>query len=132
MNAVTLWVLLSAVFATIACSAFAYALGRRVERRNTARAALRRGLKMSHDGSTIVDPNIEWIYTKPPRTDSKVLLLTIGDVQTSGNWYGEIGQHFKAWHPEPKRNKALEHKLGILESTRIQNNAQRAINREHV
>lgn len=125
------WVGWAALCAFSACLLMAYAWGRRAERRYIARAtAARRGLKMSADGSTIVDPNMVWIYTKPPRMDSKVLLLTIGDIQTSGSWYGEVGQHFKAWHPEPKRDKALEHKLGILESTRV-HQRPRTIYREH-
>jgi hypothetical protein len=54
---------------------------------------------------------IEWIYSIPPKTDSKVNLLTIGRTSTTGNWYGKYGEFFIAWHPLAKRNKGLEDQL---------------------
>jgi hypothetical protein len=56
----------------------------------------------------------DWIYEVPPRTDAKVQLLTVGRIATYGSWYGELGEHFIAYCPLPKRNKELERRLGLL------------------
>lgn len=54
---------------------------------------------------------IEWRYTIPPRTDSKLWLLTIGNVAVTGYWHGALGQYYKGWYPNPKRNKEIERQL---------------------
>lgn len=56
----------------------------------------------------------EWRYEVAPRTDAKVLLLTTGATQTSGNWNGAYGEYYVAWYPLPKRNKRREKELGVL------------------
>lgn len=52
----------------------------------------------------------EFLYECAPK-GQKVQLLTRGGVCVHGQWYGDYGQHFWAWAPLPKRNKALEESL---------------------
>ena len=61
--------------------------------------------------TTATQTEMYWHYTKPKNPDSKMFLLNLGNVATIGNWYGEVGQYFKAWCPMPKRDKALEKQL---------------------
>lgn len=57
---------------------------------------------------------VYWRYEVPKSTDAKVLLLTIGRVAVTGNWYGPYGQNFIAWAPLPRRDKEQEARLGLL------------------
>lgn len=67
---------------------------------------------MSEQPCTTAPPGeIYWRYSIPTRTDSKMWLLTIGNVAVIGNWSGALGEFYKAWCPMPKRNKALEEQL---------------------
>lgn len=54
---------------------------------------------------------VYWRYSVPRNSDSKMWLLTIGNVGVPGFWHGELGQYYKAWCPMPKRDKALEKQL---------------------
>lgn len=54
-----------------------------------------------------------WRYGVPPRTDAKVLLLTVGRTAVIGNWTGGYGDAFIAWAPLPKRDKTEEARLGL-------------------
>lgn len=54
---------------------------------------------------------IVWRYYIPPRTDGKLWLLTIGNVAVIGYWHGALGQYYKGWFPNPKRDKELERQL---------------------
>lgn len=56
---------------------------------------------------------VYWRYEVPPRTDSKVFLLTKGRVAVVGNWYGAYGESFIAWSPMLKRDKEQEARLGL-------------------
>lgn len=73
-------------------------------------------------GSTVTNKNyvaapvVEWHYEVPQRTDAKMLLLNTGGVAVIGNWYGALGDVFVAWAPLPKRNKAREAELNLLQS----------------
>lgn len=67
---------------------------------------------MTDQNVTTAPPgDIFWRYSIPPRSDSKMYLLTIGNVAVTGNWSGELGEFYKAWCPCPKRDKALELEL---------------------
>ena len=46
--------------------------------------------------------DIYWRYEVCPSLGANVLLLTIGGVCVSGQWYGPLGYAFKAWCPLPK------------------------------
>lgn len=61
---------------------------------------------------TVVHLTEEWKYEEGPR-GVKVQLLTVGDIAVYGEWKGELGEFFKAWHPVPKRNKKIEADLGL-------------------
>jgi len=43
-----------------------------------------------------------WRHEACPHPGSKVLLLTIGNVCITGQWFGKKGQYFNAWCPLPK------------------------------
>lgn len=43
-----------------------------------------------------------WRAGKPPSSDAKVLLLTIGGTCVVGQWYGVIGFAFTHWCPLPR------------------------------
>ena len=58
--------------------------------------------------------DVHWRYAVPRNGDSKMLLLNLGGVAVIGNWYGELGEHFLAWCPLPKRDKQLERSLGLV------------------
>jgi hypothetical protein len=79
---------------------------------------------MSAPDSTItnehvaVDESYPWRYTVPPRSDTKLQLLTVGDVAVHGQWRGKLGEFYKAWTPMPKRDKKREKELGLLDSKR--------------
>lgn len=51
-------------------------------------------------------------YRDPAPRGVKLTLLTIGNVQVTGEWSDDGG--YKAWAPLLKRDKELERKLGIL------------------
>jgi len=57
--------------------------------------------------------DVHWRYEVPSRTDSKMLVLTIGGMCVVGSWYGRLGEHFIAWSPMPKRDHVLESVLGV-------------------
>ena len=57
--------------------------------------------------SVLTTSGVKWNYSIPRNTDSKVHLLTIGMVVTSGSWYGKYGQYFLAWAPLPKVDKQI-------------------------
>lgn len=57
---------------------------------------------------------IYWRYEVPHSTDAKVLLLTVGRIAVTGQWYGPYGQNFIAWAPLPRRDKEQEARLGLL------------------
>lgn len=59
------------------------------------------------------DSAIHWRYSEAP-SGVIVMLLTVGGVATKGKWTGEYGEHFKAWFPLPKRDKAKERELGFI------------------
>jgi hypothetical protein len=59
----------------------------------------------------VTGDHIAWSYTKPLHGGAKSLLLTIGGILITGNWHGEVGEHFLAWAPMPRRDKALEAEL---------------------
>lgn len=40
-----------------------------------------------------------------------MLLLTAGEVAVIGQWQGEVGEHFLAWCPLPKKAKPLTHDI---------------------
>ncbi len=70
---------------------------------------------MTDQSVTTAPPGeIHWRYTVPRNGDSKMLLLNLGGVAIIGNWYGELGEHFLAWCPLPKRDKQLERALGLV------------------
>lgn len=70
---------------------------------------------MSTQATTTASPGeLYWRHSLPCRTDSKMLLLTVGEVAVIGQWYGTVGEHFLAWCPLPKRDKALEVSLGLV------------------
>jgi hypothetical protein len=53
-----------------------------------------------------------WRYEKPAHGGgAKTQLLTIGGMSVVGQWRGELGEHYLAWAPLLKRNKALEREL---------------------
>jgi hypothetical protein len=74
------------------------------------------GYLMTETNDPVITGTSEWVYAVPPRTDAKVQLLTIGAIQTTGNWYGKYGEFFVAYAPLPKRNKEIERKLGVLQN----------------
>jgi hypothetical protein len=49
--------------------------------------------------------DVYWRHEKPKRTDQTMLLLTTGEVMTSGQWVGEFGEFFVGWSPMPKIDK---------------------------
>jgi hypothetical protein len=49
--------------------------------------------------------DVYWRHEKPKRTDQTMLLLTTGEVMTSGQWIGEFGEFFVGWSPMPRINK---------------------------
>lgn len=53
---------------------------------------------------------VQWQYNLPTRR-CKMLLLSIGGVLVTGDWYGALGEYFFAWAPMPKRDHELERKL---------------------
>jgi hypothetical protein len=69
----------------------------------------------SNNDPVIADnPDSEFKYEVPPRTDATVLLLTKHGVCVPGEWRGKYGQYFIGWAPMPKRNKQREKELGLL------------------
>lgn len=71
---------------------------------------LKRSATMSEQAVTTAPPgDLHWRYSVPPRTDSKMLLLTVGEVAVIGSWYGTVGEHFLAWCPLPKKAKPVVH-----------------------
>ena len=50
-------------------------------------------------------------YIDPAPKGVKLTLLTVGNVQVTGEW---MEGAFKAWAPLLRRDKELERKLGIL------------------
>lgn len=63
---------------------------------------------MSTQATTTAPPGeLYWRHSLPRRTDSKMLLLTVGEVAVIGQWYGKVGEHFLAWCPLPKRDKRV-------------------------
>jgi hypothetical protein len=53
-----------------------------------------------------------WHYTEPAPRGVKLTLLTIGNIQVTGEWADNM--KYKAWAPLLRRNKQLEKELGIL------------------
>lgn len=67
---------------------------------------------MTEQSVTTAQPgDVYWRYTIPARSDSKMLLLNLGGVAIIGNWYGQLGEHFLAWCPLPKRDKVAERQV---------------------
>jgi hypothetical protein len=55
---------------------------------------------------------VAWKYEKPAHGGGpKTLLLTIGGILITGNWQGELGEHYLAWAPMPKRDKQKEREV---------------------
>lgn len=72
---------------------------------------------MTEQAVTTAPPGqVYWRYSVPRTTDSKMLLLNLGGVAVIGNWRGQLGEHFLAWCPLPKRDKTLEALLGLVHS----------------
>lgn len=52
-----------------------------------------------------------WRYYVPANRSAKMCLLTLGRTMVQGPWTGELGEHYVAWSPMPKRDKDLEDQL---------------------
>lgn len=55
----------------------------------------------------LASDDAEWTYTVAP-ANTKVSLLNIGKVQSTGHWSGKYGQHFIAWAPLIKSDRDVE------------------------
>lgn len=55
---------------------------------------------------------VDWNYSVP-KTNGKMLLLTIGNILVTGQWQGALGEYYKAWAKPLRRDKELEKKLGL-------------------
>lgn len=66
---------------------------------------------MNMHATYVSAPVSAWIYEKPLRMGAKTLLLTIGGICLTGNWYGALGENFVAWAPLPQRDKAAEARI---------------------
>lgn len=55
--------------------------------------------------------DIYWRYVEPAPKGVKLTLLTIGNVQVTGEWVDNAG--YKAWSPLLRRDKKLEIELGL-------------------
>ena len=52
-----------------------------------------------------------WNYCRPQHENVKMQLLTTGGVCVIGQWTGDIGEHYLAWAPLLKRDKAEERRI---------------------
>jgi hypothetical protein len=69
-------------------------------------------MKHNRNENTITSSDAFFIYSPPPDTGAKVILLTAGMVCIIGPW--RDGSGVIAWHPLIKRDKEQEEKLGLL------------------
>lgn len=61
----------------------------------------------------VSDETNEYRYEVAPLGQT-VMLLTRGGVCIKGVWAGKFGQYFWGWAPLPRRNKAVEERLGLF------------------
>ena len=55
----------------------------------------------------LADDATQWNYDRAP-ANTKVTLLNIGKVQSTGHWTGRYGEAFIAWAPLIKSSKNIE------------------------
>ena len=63
---------------------------------------------------------MSWRYEVAPLGQTVLLLSAFGNVINKGTWAGSYGEHYKAWLPLPKRDKAIEEKLGFITRPKTQ------------